>query len=411
MRLAGLFWILLILCAGFTGPARGQGASDLAPPTDLVAADIPNDKGHGVQLTWEPSADASRVQFYEIYRLPYRSPDEGPPLRPEETVDDDWMRVGAVAGGVTAYAQTEGNTTIGAENNPLYVPRDAPTYYRVRARAADGTLSAFTPAVTGIAKGNWFHTQRVNVLVIAFVLGALMLYFIQKAKRGEKIYIRPIPGLSRIDEAIGRATEMGRPILFVLGTGTAAEIATLAGYTILARVAEKTAEYQTPLLVPVNDPVMMVMAKATVKEAYLKAGRPDVYNPDNIFYISAMQFPYVAAVNGLMLREKTATNFYMGVFHAESLLLAEAGSITGSIQISGTDRVAQIPFFVAATDYTLIGEELYAASAYLAQDPKLVGPLKAQDMVKAAILVLAVLGVLEMTVFKTEWIRSLITPH
>jgi hypothetical protein len=98
-----------------------------------------------------------------------------------------------------------------------------------------------------------------------------------------------------------------------------------------------------------------------------------------------------------MLREKTATNFYLGKFFAESLILAETGSIAGSIQISGTDEVAQIPFFVAATDYTLIGEELYAASAYLGREPLLLGALKAQDWAKGLIMTLLILGVLAAT--------------
>ena len=201
---------------------------------------------------------------------------------------------------------------------------------------------------------------------------------------------------------------MGKPILYVLGTGTASDIATIAGYTILSRVAKRTAQYQTPILVPVNDPVMLAMGQEVVREAYLSAGRPDVYRPENVNYISAMQFPYVAAVNGLMLRERTAANFYMGVFHAESLLLAETGSITKSIQISGTDQVSQIPFFVAATDYTLIGEELYAASAYLSQEPTQIGPLKAQDYFKVLILVLIVFGVLSQTFFPMDWVLKLI---
>jgi hypothetical protein len=173
-------------------------------------------------------------------------------------------------------------------------------------------------------------------------------------------------------------------------------------------VAKKTAEYQTSILVPVQDPVVMVMAQETVKQAYLEAGRPDVYRPESIFYIAAMQFPYVAAVSGLMVREKTATNFYMGVFYAESLLLAEAGSVSGAIQISGTDQVSQIPFFVAATDYTLIGEELYAASAYLSQDPVLLGPLKAQDWTKIVIVVLVIISVILATIMGHNPLTQLI---
>lgn len=391
------------------GTPRGEMTA-LRAPTGLTARDNPNDAGHGVLLEWDASPDGDRVVAYEIQRLPWRSAQEGEPWT-VTAPDSAWIVAGSVPTSRTSYVDMDDEVKLGENLNPGYIPRGGSIHYRIRALGTGEQVSAFTAPITGTAISNWWHTQRWNVLVLTLLLSGLMLYFIRRSKHGAKLYIRPIPGLQRIDEAIGRATEMGRPILFVLGTGTAGDVATLAAYTILARVAERSAQYQTKLLVPVNEPVMMVMAQATVKEAYLKAGRPEVYNPDNIFYISAMQFPYVAAVNALMLREKTATNFYMGVFHAESLLLAEAGSVTGSIQISGTDRVPQIPFFVAATDYTLIGEELYAASAYLAQDPQLVGPLKAQDMVKVAILIVAVLGVLEATFLGSSIITNLIEPH
>jgi hypothetical protein len=201
---------------------------------------------------------------------------------------------------------------------------------------------------------------------------------------------------------------MGRPILFVLGTGTAGDIATIAGFTILARVAKLTAEYQTKILVPVNDPVMMAVAQETVRTAYLEAGRPDIYKPELISYETAMQFPYVAAVNGIMLRERTATNFYMGVFHAESLILAETGNVAGSIQISGTDQISQLPFFIAATDYTLIGEELYAASAYLSKEPILVGTLKAQDWGKAILMLLLLIGAILISA-NLPFIKNMVT--
>jgi len=80
-----------------------------------------------------------------------------------------------------------------------------------------------------------------------------------------------------------------------------------------------------------------------------------------------------------VIRKKPATIFYQGAFFAESLILAETGNSIGAIQIAGTAMPAQLPFFVAACDYTLIGEELFAASAYLSREPKLLGSLKGQD--------------------------------
>ncbi len=142
----------------------------------------------------------------------------------------------------------------------------------------------------------------------------------------------------------------------------------------------------------------MTVAQETVRASYLDAGRPDAYKDDMVYFVTSMQFPYVAAVNGTMLRELPATNIYMGKFFAESLLLAETGALAGSIQISGTDEVAQIPFFVVACDYTFIGEELYAASAYLGREPILLGSLKAQDYAKLAVILISVIGMVAANV-------------
>ena len=81
----------------------------------------------------------------------------------------------------------------------------------------------------------------------------------------------------------------------------------------------------------------------------------------------------------------------------ESLILAETGNSIGAIQIAGTAMPAQLPFFVAACDYTLIGEEFFAASAYLSGEPEQLGSLKGQDVGKVVVAILLVVGVLMAT--------------
>ena len=93
-----------------------------------------------------------------------------------------------------------------------------------------------------------------------------------------------------------------------------------------------------------------------------------------------------------MVRDRPAAHIMMGYFYAESLLLAETGATTGAIQIAGTDAFTQLPFFVTTCDYTLLGEELYAASAYLSREPKLLGSLKGQDVGKAIIIAVLIVG-------------------
>jgi len=136
----------------------------------------------------------------------------------------------------------------------------------------------------------------------------------------------------------------------------------------------------------------MTAARETVQAAFLTAGRPDAYNQDLIYYVTDEQFGFVAYLVGIIVREKPAACFYMGSFFAESLMLAETGNGIGAIQIAGTAQPAQLPFFVAACDYTLIGEEFFAASAYLSGAPEQLGSLKGQDVGKIIVALLLLVG-------------------
>jgi len=251
---------------------------------------------------------------------------------------------------------------------------------------------------------SFFDTSKLPVFVLFLVFCGAVLYYIIMAGKGKEFYIRRIAGLEAIDDAVGRATEMGRPILFIPGINSLDDMQTIAALTILGTVAEKAAEYNTKLICPTRDSLVLSAAREIVKNAYLKAGQPDLYNADDIFYLTDDQFGYVAGVDGVILREKPATNFLLGGFFAESLILAETGFANKSIQISGTAQPSQLPFFVAACDYTLIGEELFAASAYLSKNPQQYGSLKGQDFGKLVVMTLIIIGViLEMcgvTAFK-----------
>ena len=240
----------------------------------------------------------------------------------------------------------------------------------------------------------WFDVEKTGIFVSVVLFSVAVMYSIYRARGGGDIFIRRIAGLEAVDEAIGRSTEMGRPILYILGLGGVSDVATIASMNILSQVARKTADYETPLRVPCNDPIVLNVVREMVKAAYLDEGRPDAYSEDNIFFVTESQFAYAAAVDGMMVREKPAAVFMQGTFYAESLILAETGNSVGAIQIAGSDSDSQLPFFITACDYTLIGEELYAASAYLSREPMLLGSLKGQDYGKIILFAGIILGVI-----------------
>jgi hypothetical protein len=251
----------------------------------------------------------------------------------------------------------------------------------------------------------WVSTARLPTLVAILAFGGIMFWNQRKARRGVEIPIRRINGLDALDEAIGRATEMGRPVLYVPGTDEIKEIQTIYSMMILRHVARKAAEFGTPIIVPVRNSVVLAFAEEAVKQGCADAGRPDAFIPDNVRYLSDEQFAYCAGIAGIMNREKPAANIMMGMFFAESLILAETGFGAGAIQVAGTARYEQLPFFVAACDYTIMGEEYFAVTAYLTREPNLVGTIRASDVTKVAVIVLFVVGVWLATAASLEAAR------
>ena len=145
------------------------------------------------------------------------------------------------------------------------IPDNLEYYYILKVIDADNNFS-LSPVV-GPVKANpqWFNTNRLAILIGSFVFISIVLVCIFLARGGKEFFVRKIAGLDAVDEAIGRATEMGKPILYVTGLGGIDSMATLASINILGRIAKKIAEYETPLIVPAFDYFVMMVQKEVVK--------------------------------------------------------------------------------------------------------------------------------------------------
>ena len=368
--------VYLVLCIGIS-TAFSQG---LAPPSNVTAMDTPNDDGSSITIKWEAAPEESGISGYQILR---------------RIAGGGLEEIGALLpAGTTIYVDSS------IEKRSAYA-------YIVR--AVTETEATVDSEETAPAKGTgeWFHTGKIPLFIAMIAFSIAIVTSIYQARSGEEVFVRRIPGLEAVNEAIGRATEMGRSILYVLGLGGVSGPATIASMNILGQVARRTADYETPLHVPCNDPIVLNVVREMVKAAYLNEGHPDSYNEDTIFFLTDSQFAYAAGVDGIMLREKPAAIFLQGTFFAESLILAETGNSIGAIQIAGTDSEHQLPFFISACDYTLIGEELYAASAYLSKEPMLLGSIRGQDWGKVLIFAVIVLGVI-LELAGVNWITTLL---
>ena len=350
------------------------------PPGIMVAKDRPDDAGDALIVEWT-LPEGMEPTGYRIQARPVRKGI----TRPDGKPWTDFVLLAEPAPGDTT-AVIDGLT--------------ADERFEVQIEAVDADGVVLWAASSGVVapKVNWFNLSRAWLAILLGVVCGAVLVYITAARRGMKLWVRPIAGLQAVTDAVGRAVEMGKSVLFVPGLLDINDIQTVAGITILSRVARIAAEYDAEIKVPTARSLVMATARETVEASFLHAGRPDSYNADDVYYLTDEQFGFVAGVTGPMLREKPAACFYMGAFYAESLILAETGNAIGSIQVAGTAMPSQLPFFIAACDYTLIGEEFFAASAYLSGEPQQLGSLKGQDFGKVMCAALILAGCLLATI-------------
>ncbi|NIA23102.1 MAG: hypothetical protein GWP03_02930 [Proteobacteria bacterium] len=353
------------------------GISDLYGDITIKAVDTPNDNGSSITVKWDYTGICNA---FELFR--------------KSAGDTTWQMIKTLPQSKRGFVDQN-------------VTRSIQYQYGIRIKT-DTILSEMVTSNPVSAKAQFFDAGKTLILVLILGYFVILLYFIRAAKKGKSLFIRKIAGLDALDEAVGRATEMGKPILFVPGISSMSDIATIAAVNILGPVAKKVAEYGTNLLVPNRDPIVASVTQEVVKESYLEAGRPDLFNPNKVWFVTDSQFAYAAAVQGIMVREKPATILLLGMFYAESLLLAETGNSTGAIQIAGTDAVDQLPFFITSCDYTIMGEELYAAGAYLSKEPTLLSSIKAQDYGKLVIFATLLLGLI-LGLLKSNWLINILT--
>src|SRR5579871_5669456 len=211
--------------------ASGQEATP-QPPQNLTVVDHPNDAGTALDLKWElspddlPDAEPRRVIKYEILR--------------KEPQNPDFVVVGEDPFGNREFVDGH------CDPKKQYL-------YQVVAVAPDGARSApveSSQPVTPVLQ--WFNKKRIWFGVILAVICGAVIYFTEVARSGRDLKMRKIPGLEAVDEAVGRSIEMGRSCLFVPGVMDINDIQTVAGLTVLARVAQTAAEYRADVEVPTS---------------------------------------------------------------------------------------------------------------------------------------------------------------
>ena len=237
----------------------------------------------------------------------------------------------------------------------------------------------------------------------------------RRALKGKLPEMRKIEGLNAIEEAVKRATEMGKPVQYTFGAaragafrGSESGASFVAALSLLSYVARLTAKFKTRLLVTIPQPDVIPLADDAIRTSYLIEGVPAQYDSiDTLRFFSTDQFAYAIGAIELLTKERPAANFLFGPLLAEALMVAETGNAIGAFQISGTASSSQLPFVVTCTDYTMITEEFYAAGAYLSNDPGQKGVIVGQDLFRLFLMAVIIVNAISITL-GSLWLSNFI---
>lgn len=245
-----------------------------------------------------------------------------------------------------------------------------------------------------------------TVFMILIILIFVILFFLAwvPIELGREVLLRPIRALGRVREMTEKAAETGKTVHFSAGTGGlngqsgTAEV--LNGLTTLSSAARLSARSRANLVTTTNDSLAYMTAEDVSRIEYIRAGREDDQQPDKTRFITQQdRIAYTAGMNYILSQDEVTGAVMLGRFGDEYLLAGDTMARREVSQVVGSTQIDALPLMVATagTDNVLIGEEVYAAPAYLDREPSHLASLQVQDRLRVAIIVIIVFGVIAAT--------------
>ncbi len=230
-------------------------------------------------------------------------------------------------------------------------------------------------------------------------------YLLYRAPRStSRPRLRAIPAYDSLKKLLSRAAETGQAVHVSIGTASVSgskTADTMAGLYALEFLADRAANSDVPPLVTVTEPTTLPAALDQLRRAYERQGYPDEFHLDQARFIAppinGSAVPYAAGVMDVLNHERVTANVMLGAFGDEYLLMAEAGAQRGLFQVGGASDPNVLPLVYLTMSQPILGEEIFAAGAYLLERVGHYTSLIAQDIFRVGVVVLVILIVLART--------------
>lgn len=243
------------------------------------------------------------------------------------------------------------------------------------------------------------NAETIIILAVILMITAMVWLHHAQALAGRIQARRPLRAFDTLRLALGRGAETGKPIHLSPGAGTISDRSTTAetvvGLLAAGHVTAEAARNGAPVVVSSGDAVAHMALRGTMRQAYRNAGQTHDYDPRNV-QLLAHQDPtaYVTGVMTLYASRELEASQLIGSFGEEFLLCGETGAQQGLPQVAGATSTAALPVMLLSTPQTLIGEEVFAAEAYLSDDLASQARLRTQDVLRNTVILLIIGGVI-----------------
>jgi len=233
------------------------------------------------------------------------------------------------------------------------------------------------------------------ILLLVLSGTVLVVLLILRGRKGPRPEIRPLSALQDLQRETGYAAESGGAIHIALGSGGLCgenAVTSLAGLQVVKALTDAAVSYHAPPIITVGDPTLLPLAQDILRRAYERNGLTELYNPGRVRFVAPSPIAYAAGAANVVTTENVTASVMAGAFGAEVSLITDAVARRDLPQLAAAVAApSAIGALYPATDRLAVGEELYAAGAYMTGERHYLVSLVAQDILRV-ILVLIILG-------------------
>ncbi len=231
--------------------------------------------------------------------------------------------------------------------------------------------------------------------LFVLVLLGLVLFFAFPGRKRFGANFRAIPAFEKLRQAVGFAVEAGTRVHVSLGWGSLNGIESapaFSGLTALDRIARAASVSDRPPVATSGNGALAILSQDTERGAFRSLGAAAQFQPGLGRLVGLTPFSYAAGTLPVIYDEQVSTNVLIGHLDQEIALIGDAAQRTGSLAVAGTDSLAGQAVAFASAQEPLIGEETFAAGAYLGAGPVHDASLHAQDVLRWILIIALIAG-------------------